>query len=102
MTSFKPSDADLETIVDMQSLCTYNKLSAVQIMFPGPVTTTDGQPTPGDCVPGQSPLISFLAYLEMEPQSHFRNMAMLSAEDYGQFLSGWRINGIPPSMPMSG
>ena len=102
MASFKPSNADLETIIDMQSLCDYNKLSGVQVMIPGPVTITDGQPTPGDPVPGQSPLVSFLAYCEMEPQSHFRNIAMLAAADYGQFISGWRINGVAPTIPMRG
>ena len=103
MASFKPSDVDLDTIIDMQSICDYNKLSGVQVMVPGPITVAaDGQPTPGEPVPGQSPLVSFLAYCEMEPQSHFRNLAILAPADYGAFIAGWRINGIPPSLPMRG
>ena len=50
----------------------------------------------GPDIPGHSPHTAFLAFLLVEPQTHFRCVTSISTTDFATALAGWRINGEVP------
>ena len=93
MPGIKPTDAEVELLVDSASLMAWVGMSA----------TPPATPTPAPPTPLMSEAQAYMAFLQSCPTEHYSSMAQLTADDFYKFVTdGYKINGQPPGPVQKG